>query len=117
LAVTLRAMLVTLPSPLLYAHRGTPLDLPENTLPGFRRALALGAGALETDVHLTRDGHVVISHDPHGLRLAGVDAEIRASTLEQVRRWDIGTRFVSRSGERFAGRGFQVPLLEELLAE
>ena len=84
---------------------------------GFRRALALGAGALETDVHLTRDGHVVISHDPDGLRLAGVREEIRASTLAQVRRWDLGARFVARSGERFAGRGFGVPLLEELLAE
>lgn len=110
-------VLIPLASPLLYAHRGTPLDLPENTMPGFRRALELGVGALETDVHMTRDGHVVISHDPDGTRLAGVAAEIRASTLAEVKRWDLGARFVSRAGGPFAGRGFVVPLLEELLAE
>lgn len=113
----LAGVLIPLPSPLLYAHRGTPLDLPENTLPGFRRALELGAGALETDVHLTRDGHVVVSHDPDGRRLAGIDAEIRRSTVAEVKRWDLGARFVSRRGEALSGRGFQVPLLEELLAE
>lgn len=110
-------MPIHLPSPLLYAHRGTPLDLPENTMPGFRRALELGVGALETDVHMTRDGHVVVSHDPDGRRLAGVDAEIRASTFSEVSRWDVGARFASRGGEPFAGRGFRVPLFEELLAE
>ena len=110
-------MLIALPSPLLYAHRGTPLDLPENTMPGFRRALGLGAGALETDVHLTRDGHVVISHDLDGLRLAGVAQSIRDTTLAEVETWDPGARFTSRTGERFAGRGFRVPTFEELLRE
>ena len=50
--------------PLVAAHRGGALLWPENSLTAFRNALALGADFLETDVHLTRDGEVVILHDP-----------------------------------------------------
>src|SRR5258706_145899 len=52
--------------PILYAHRGAAVELPENTLPAFRRALDLGADAIETDAHLTSDGHILLSHDPRG---------------------------------------------------
>jgi glycerophosphoryl diester phosphodiesterase len=50
-------------APEIIAHRGTPREHPENTLPGFARALALGADALELDVHLTADGVPVVHHD------------------------------------------------------
>lgn len=50
--------------PELIAHRGLPRRLPENTLPGFEAAIAAGADALELDVHGTRDGVVVLHHDP-----------------------------------------------------
>lgn len=46
-----------------FAHRGARLEEPENSLPAFRRALAAGAGALETDVWLSADGEVVCAHD------------------------------------------------------
>ena len=45
------------------AHRGVPRHVLENTLPGFARALELGADAIELDVHVTRDGVVVVHHD------------------------------------------------------
>ncbi len=51
-------------APEIIAHRGTPREHPENSLPGFARALALGADALELDVHLTADGVPVVHHDP-----------------------------------------------------
>ncbi len=50
--------------PEIIAHRGTPRTHPENSLPGFRSALDLGADAIELDVHLTADGVVVVHHDP-----------------------------------------------------
>jgi glycerophosphoryl diester phosphodiesterase len=50
--------------PLLAAHRGGSNLWPENSLLAFRKALALGADYLETDVHLTADGEVVVIHDP-----------------------------------------------------
>jgi glycerophosphoryl diester phosphodiesterase len=75
----------------LYGHRGAPAHLPENTLPAFERALADGANSLEIDVHPTSDGHFVVAHDPDGQRMAGVFEQIRTSTLDQVRKWNVAT--------------------------
>lgn len=50
--------------PQIISHRGATDECPENTLPAFLRALALGADAIELDVHATRDGIVVVHHDP-----------------------------------------------------
>ena len=47
----------------IIAHRGTPRERPENSLPGFQRALEYGANGIELDVHLTADGVVVVHHD------------------------------------------------------
>ena len=53
--------------PLIWAHRGAPLgrgDLPpENSLAAFRRAIEAGADGLEFDLHLSRDGQLVVHHD------------------------------------------------------
>jgi len=97
----------------LYAHRGAAVELPENTVAAFERAIELGADAIETDAHLTRDGHVVLSHDESGLRMCGVDVAIAAATLEEVRAWDAGARFGGLGGQ--AGKAHRVPTLEEAL--
>jgi glycerophosphoryl diester phosphodiesterase len=96
--------------PRLYAHRGAAAELPENTLEAFERAIELGADAIETDAHLTRDGHVVLSHDPRGARMCGVDVAIEDASLDEVRAWDAGARFVSR-----ATKAYRVPTLDEAL--
>lgn len=105
-----------LPSmPVLYAHRGASAELPENTIEAFRRAIEVGATALETDVHRTRDGHVVISHDPTGARAAGVPARIRDATLADVKAWDVGAGPHVRHLGQKAGVRFTMPTLEEAL--
>ena len=71
----------------IYAHRGASRELRENTLPAFRRALELGADALETDVHVTSDGALVASHDPDGARVFGVPRRITDCTLAEVQGW------------------------------
>jgi glycerophosphoryl diester phosphodiesterase len=45
------------------AHRGSPKEHTENTLPGFLLAIEHGADAVELDVHATKDGEVVVHHD------------------------------------------------------
>ena len=104
-----------MPAPRLYAHRGAPAELPESTLPSFRRALDVGATALEMDVHLTRDAHVVVSHDPSGFRMAKVPRKIQDATLEEVRAWDVGRGFAHR--DALAGAVFTMPTLEQVLVE
>ncbi|MFC5931000.1 glycerophosphodiester phosphodiesterase [Cryobacterium melibiosiphilum] len=52
------------PRPRIFAHRGLALNAPENSLLAFVAALSNGATHLETDVHVTRDGVAVLSHDP-----------------------------------------------------
>jgi len=103
---------------IVYAHRGAAAERPENTLPSFRRALAHGADALETDVHLTADGEIVATHDEDGARVAGVRRAVGATTLAEIRGWDAGHVFVDARGERpFAASGYRIPTLEELLVE
>lgn len=50
--------------PEIIAHRGASRECPENSLAAFRRAAALGADAVELDVHQTADGGIVVHHDP-----------------------------------------------------
>jgi glycerophosphoryl diester phosphodiesterase len=101
---------------LLYGHRGASAELPENTLAAFARALELGADAIESDIHLTRDGHVVLSHDPDGRRMADQPQAIRETTLAELRTWDVGWGYVDARGERpFAEQGHRMPTLPEAL--
>lgn len=62
------------------AHRGAPREFDENTLPGFLRSLERGADAVELDVHLTRDGQVVVHHDLEIATPDGVRVPIREMT-------------------------------------
>jgi glycerophosphoryl diester phosphodiesterase len=98
----------------VYAHRGASLELPENTLPAFRRALELGADALETDAHVTRDGVLVLSHDPDGSRMFGVRRRIAECTYDEVRSW--GVPSLEELVEEFPGIPINVDLKVEAAA-
>ncbi|KAL6906891.1 PLC-like phosphodiesterase [Trichoderma evansii] len=66
--------------PQTIAHRGFKASFPENSMAAFRAAVEVGAHALETDVHLSKDGVVVLSHDPSLKRCFGVDLLIKDCT-------------------------------------
>jgi glycerophosphoryl diester phosphodiesterase len=101
----------------LYGHRGAAAELPENTMASFERALAVGVDVLEMDVHMTADGGIVVSHDPSGARMAGANWPIAEASLAEVQRWDAGWGFIDAAGCRpFAGCGFSVPTLNEVLS-
>src|SRR5262249_46720889 len=71
---------------------------------------------IETDAHLTRDGVLVLSHDPTGGRMAAVPKAIASSTLQEVRKWDVGWGFLDVDRCRpFAGAGLCIPTLQEAL--
>lgn len=100
----------------LYAHRGAAAERPENTFPSFERAIEIGVDALEMDVHLTRDGHLLVVHDDTGSRMAATPVAWSAIDLEDALRLDVGWGFVAADGTRpFAGRGIRVPLFADVL--
>src|SRR5919106_3040603 len=81
----------------LQGHRGARGHAPENTLPGFERALALGVSTLELDVGVTRDGVVVIHHDrtlnpdlargPDGRWISAPAPTIYSLSFEELRKY------------------------------
>ena len=89
--------------PRIVAHRGASHDHPENTLAAFRAAWALGVESVELDVHITKDGEVVVIHDATTKRTGNVDCEVADQTLAELRTLDVG------AGER-------IPTLAEALA-
>ncbi|MFO0658416.1 MAG: glycerophosphodiester phosphodiesterase family protein [Polyangiaceae bacterium] len=101
--------------PLIFAHRGARAELPENTIEAFSRALERRAGALETDVRLTADGHLVIFHDADGERIAHRSREVETTTLAELRTWDVGYAFEKDGSHPFVGQGYRAPLLSEAL--
>ena len=100
-----------------YAHRGGADVAPENTMPAFASAVALGYRWLETDVHVTRDGVVVAFHDDRLDRVTDRTGRIADLTLAEVREADAGYSFTLDDGatQPFRGRGVTVPTLEEVL--
>ena len=97
------------PRPLALAHRGHSIAFPENTMTAFRAAIEAGVDAIESDVHLTADGHLVMLHDTTLDRTTSCGGPVMDGRLVEVRTQDAGGRF----GERF--RGERVPTLEQLL--
>lgn len=77
----------------IIAHRGSKGTRPENTLVAFRTAIADGADGIETDVHLSRDGHLIIMHDERVDRTTDGEGLIQDLTLAQLKRLDAGSYF------------------------
>ncbi len=71
-------------------HRGTLATEPENTMRSFRRAVADGADEIELDVHLTRDGHLVVMHDKTVDRTTNGTGAIAELTFAEIRALDAG---------------------------
>lgn len=75
--------------PEIISHRGAHQKLPENSIPAFLRAIELGAEAIELDVHATRDGEVVVHHDPVVRSPHGASAEISEVALPDLKRFPL----------------------------
>jgi glycerophosphoryl diester phosphodiesterase len=107
------------PWPANFAHRGAAAQAPENTLEAFRLAVDAGAGGLELDVHLTREGKVVVIHDATVDRVTDGSGAVTGMTLEEVRRLDAGDSFSPDGGQTFPyrGRGVRIPTLAEVYEE
>jgi glycerophosphoryl diester phosphodiesterase len=104
-----------LPRPISIAHRGCAGESPENTIPAFERALAQGAGVLESDIHLTRDGVPILIHDAIIDRVTDASGSITDFTADELRRFDAGYHFSLDGGQThpYRNRDVRIPSLEE----
>ncbi|HEY2371444.1 MAG TPA: glycerophosphodiester phosphodiesterase [Gaiellaceae bacterium] len=93
---------------LVIAHRGASIELPENTLPAFERAIELGADAIELDVHADATGRLVVTHEAPrprrtyptleealDLMRGRIPAFVELKTPNRYRRFDVVARTVS----------------------
>ncbi|GAA3402300.1 glycerophosphodiester phosphodiesterase [Paenibacillus hodogayensis] len=93
---------------MVIAHRGAAGEAPENTLAAFALGLEQGCTGIELDVHLSKDGEIIVCHDTTLNRTTDRQGAIGNLTVEEIKQADAGSWF----HERFAGE--RVPLLEEV---
>lgn len=87
--------------PGIIAHRGASHFAPENTFPAFQLAYELGAEAIETDLHLTKDGVPVLIHDESVKRTTDGQGNVQDFTFSQLQSLDAGSWF----SNEYAGTG------------
>ena len=91
------------------AHRGASGNYPENTLIAFQKALEIGVDEIELDLHMTKDGHLIVMHDSTVDRTTDGTGAIAELTLAEIKALDAGRVF----SEQFQGE--RVPTWEEAL--
>jgi len=101
---------------LVFAHRGGSGLAPENTIVAFDTGLAFGADGLELDVHLSRDGRVVVHHDRTLDRTTNLQGFVADRTADELARADAAYRFGQNGSFPFRGKAGGVPLLADVLA-
>ncbi len=102
--------------PLNIAHRGGALEAPENTLTAFEHALQAGADAIEMDVWLTSDGHLVTIHDATVDRTTNGRGRVDQMTLEQLQALDAAWNWnpENLSEPPLRGAGIIIPSLQQV---
>jgi glycerophosphoryl diester phosphodiesterase len=99
------------------AHRGASAYAPENTLPAFQRALALGAVEVEVDVQLSRDGVVVAFHDRTLERKTAGRGRVHDHDWQELRALDVGAWFdASHAGAETRYAGTRLASLAQIFA-
>lgn len=98
---------------MVMAHRGSSYDAPENTMLAFENAMVAMADYIELDVHETKDGEIVVLHDPSLKRTTGVDKKIWNVTYDEIKDLDAGSYF--GDDEEFAE--CRIPTLREVIEQ
>jgi glycerophosphoryl diester phosphodiesterase len=95
--------------PIIFAHRGASAYAPENTMAAFKKALELGSGGIELDVHMTKDGQIVVIHDETIDRTSDGRGKVRDMTLPELLQYDFGSWF----SDDYVGE--RIPTLEQVM--
>ncbi|MGI9609483.1 MAG: glycerophosphodiester phosphodiesterase [Acidimicrobiia bacterium] len=105
--------------PLVFAHQGGEGLRPENTPIAFATSLEIGADVLDTDVHMSRDGALVLIHDDTVDRTSDGSGDVSDLTLSDLRQLDFGYTFTTDGGATFPyrGTGQRILTVEEMFSE
>lgn len=105
--------------PVILAHQGASGHAPSNTLEAFDLGIEQGGDIIELDVHLTKDGVVVVSHDETIDRMSNGSGKIKEMTLADLKNFDFGHDFSPDGGKSFPyrGKGVKIPTLEEVFVK
>lgn len=95
--------------PLIIAHRGHSLEVPENTTEAYLRAIELGAEMIEADVNISRDGRIMMIHDATLDRTTSGHGRVSEATWDEIASLDAGSWF----GPDFAG--LRIPTVEDTI--
>lgn len=94
---------------LILGHRGSPRAAPENTIPSFLKAREQGAGGIELDVHLTREGAIAVFHNYTLSKTTGAKGLLARRTMKELKELDAGSFF----SHEYAGAS--IPTLPEVI--
>ena len=101
--------------PLVFAHRGGRAIGPENTLVGFDLGVANGADGMELDVHLSRDGRVVVCHDPTIDRTTDAQGSLADRTAAELAALNATMRYGTDLEHAWTGARAGIPTLDDVL--
>ncbi|EHJ52793.1 glycerophosphodiester phosphodiesterase [Streptococcus macacae] len=93
----------------IFAHRGSKINRPENTLAAFAEAIRVGSDGIEIDVHRTKDNHLIVIHDERVDRTTNGSGLVRKLTLQEIKELDAGSWFHPHYFRE------KIPTLEEVL--
>ena len=98
-------------------HRGNRAHAPENTLESLQQAMALGVDAVEFDLRVSRDGVLVVMHDPTLERTTNATGPVSARTVSELGNVDAGANFTTDNGRTFPyrARGIGVPTFDAVV--
>ena len=94
--------------PLILGHRGVPVVAPENTLAGFRKAVEIGSDGIELDVHLSRDGQIVVIHDERLERTTDGSGLVGEKSLAELVELNAAAKFAGGAGVQ------RIPTLDQV---
>ncbi|HQO01933.1 MAG TPA: glycerophosphodiester phosphodiesterase [Spirochaetota bacterium] len=106
------------PEPRIFAHRGISSEYPENSVLSFRKAVAIHADVIETDIHFTKDNKFVVFHDDKLERLTNGKGKVTDYTLQDLKTLDIGYNFtLDTTTYPYRGKNLTFMSLDEMLEE
>lgn len=94
----------------IITHRGANKYAPQNTIPAFQRAVEIGTDGFETDVHITKDGKIVLCHNYTIDETSSGKGDIASKTLSELKSYDFGSYF----SKKFVKT--EIPTIDEFLS-